>query len=270
MDTTLWVNEAGDRYFLIPDTITVHPGAYVILSLIQERRAEVNEAALSSFEIGADTAREHFQDTVGPLFEQTVRLLTGGTMSNIEPDPEAGRTLLREVLATLLGVAPEHLDAHPALLGAGAADLLDQIARAMHSAATPSQGQRAFARAQLRKIRKQLRAQGISVGDRLDQIAEQLPLYQERFAALIEQCANLLRDEAADPDEQLRTLFDTLERDFGGLVENEAERAQRDEQRLREYRASADDAIARSLRAHGITPSIDRNQEPREADGKQP
>ncbi|HEU4325016.1 MAG TPA: hypothetical protein VFS21_17885 [Roseiflexaceae bacterium] len=257
MDATLWVNEPGDRFFLVPDTITVQPGTYPILSLMGDRRIDVSEAALVRFEIDTEAARAHFQQTVGPLFEQTLHLLTGSA-SNAQPDPEAGRALLRQVLSALLGVAPEQLDARPDLLGTGAADLLDQIAAAMRSAGAPSEGQRAFARAQLRKIRKQLRAQGIPADDRLDRIAEQIPHYQERFAALVEQCAAMLKDERADPNEQLRALFDTLERDFGGLLESPAQRERRDEQRRQEYRRSADDAIARSLRAHGITPSVDR------------
>ncbi|GAB4193630.1 MAG: hypothetical protein OHK0022_08720 [Roseiflexaceae bacterium] len=261
MDATVWVNELGDCYFLIPDTITVQPGPYRILSLLGDRRAEVNEAALARFAIDAEVARAHFQATAGPLFEQAVQFLTGGATAKLQPDQEAGRALLRQVLAALLGVAPEQLDAHPTLLSTGSAELLDQIAGAMRSAAAPSQGQRAFARAQLRKIRKQLRAQGIHMGSRLDHIAEQLPQYQDRFVDLVEQCASLLRNETADPNEQLRALFDTLERDFGGLVESPEERERRDEQRRQEYRRSADDAIARSLRAHGIIPSADRNQD---------
>lgn len=70
--------------------------------------------------------------------------------------------------------------ARPAGAEPGRTDLLDQIASAMHSAAAPSAGQRAFARAQLRKLCKQLRAQGLPVGDRLDQIAGQIPHDQQR------------------------------------------------------------------------------------------
>ncbi len=259
MDATLWVNEIGDRFFLIPDTITVQPGTYPILSLLGDQRTDVSEAALARFEIDADSARARFQEAVGPLFEQTLRLLTGGAPFEARPDPEAGRALLRQVLAALLGVAPQQLDARPDLLGPGAADLLDQIAAAMRSAGAPNEGQRAFARAQLRKIRKQLRAQGIPTDDRLDRMAGQIPHYQERLTALVEQCAALLKDERADPNEQLRALFDTLERDFGDLVESPAQRERRDEQRRQEYRRSANDAIARSLRTHGITPSADRD-----------
>ncbi|KAB8145706.1 hypothetical protein F8S13_01055 [Chloroflexia bacterium SDU3-3] len=257
MEETLWVNTAGDRYFLIPNTITVQPGNYPILSLAQERRASVNAAALETFAIGEAEARARFIADNGPLFDETIRTLLASWETTIKPQLAGVPELLQQVLGILLGVAPQQLGQHPELAGQQSAELLRELAQVMSAASAPTKGERALARAQARALRKRLSDQGIDVDKRLEEIASDL-VPREDLAKMLDQCAAALQRASVDSEDQLRELFDTLERDFGALVAPDpAEEERQRQQRLRGYRKSADDAIAAALRAQGLTPAAD-------------
>lgn len=257
MDTTLWVNELGDRYFEIPNSIMVQPGAFAILSLLDERHLSVNEAALERFAIGEDAARERFYEAIGPLFDETVRSLVENWQEVVKPGLETMPAMVRQVISMLLGVAEGDVDSYPALRGVRAADLLREISAAMAAAPSPASEQQVYLRAQVRDIRRRLRAEGIDVDQRFEQIASDV-FPQEQLAALLDQCGQLLVQASVESEEQLRDLFALVERDFGHLlVEDKKTSSRREKERLREYRKSADDAIAASLRAHGLTPAAD-------------
>jgi hypothetical protein len=252
MEPTLWASATGQRYFLIPADVTPPHGDYALRSVLDGRELWASEAALAGFEVDEAAARRIVEQALGPLAAQALGLpdVTLAPPSGGAPRGQA----LEELLADLLGCTPAALAANPALLDRGAAGLLGQIAGALESAGQPSAGQRAFARAQIRKLRKQLRAQGVATSPRLKQIAEQVPRRQGDLAALLRRFAALLERPDSAGEERLRALFDAVERDFGDLFDDPEERDRREEQRRREYRRSADAAIARSLLAHGITP----------------
>lgn len=252
MEPTLWASAAGARYFLIPADITPPPGDYALRAVLDGRELSASEATLAGFEVDEAAARRWVEQALGPLAAQALGL---PEVSPAAPPGEAPREqTLEGLLADLLGCTPEALAANPALLDRGAAGLLGQIAGALESAGQPSAGQRAFARAQIRKLRKRLRAQGVATSARLEQIAEQVPRRQGDLAGLLRRFAALLEQPDSGGEESLRALFEAVERDFGDLLDDSEERARHEEQRRREYRRSADSAIARSLLAHGIAP----------------
>lgn len=257
MEDTLWMNTAGDRYFLIPNNITIQPGSYPLLSLVEERRTNVNEAALDAFAISEPEARARFIADNGPLFDETIRVLLDSWESTIKPQLSNVPAMLQQVLGILLGVAPQELEPHAALLEQQAPELLRELAGVMLTSSAATKEQRALSRVQMRALRKRLSAQGIDVDQRLEHIASDL-VPKEDLAQLLEACAAQLQQASVESEDQLRALFDTLERDFGALVADDPEEEERQRQRrLREYRKSADDAIAAAMRAHGLTPAAD-------------
>lgn len=175
METSLWVNDAQHRYFLIPVDQNLPVGPWVLRSLNGQEQY-VDSQAVAQYEISETKAASLLEDQIDQAMAQTRVALSQALV--IDPNsglfkttPEAQAAALT-LLSSMIGVSPEELKQDPQHLRSYLESFLTEIRSGLAAgiedpnALVPIQNQ-------LNAIQDQFQAQGISVDLDLEPLLQQ-------------------------------------------------------------------------------------------------
>jgi hypothetical protein len=228
----LWIDEAGSRYFLIPTTWQFPFGDLLIRSM-NGYAWRIDEVELRAFEISEAQAHKHLQGKV----ERTFSKILNELKSNGEALPNH---------------IPNGTPFDVTELG-GAFDTFADLLEGTIDTGSDKQNQ---AKNYLQHVEEILKAQGQEFDFKLDSLVEEIQtLYSSTqktelrtFAGELRTLSNMLSQPHVNLDKVVRA-WETMS---GGPLHLDKQRAKQDEERRKDIRASADNAIARSLRAAGF------------------
>lgn len=228
----LWIDDSGTRYFLIPTTWQFPVGDLLIHSM-NGYSWRIDADDLKAFEITEDAAHAHLQRKVNRTFETLLNEFKsqGALLPDALPNDSPFDA---SQLGEMFGVF---------------ADLLDGTTDAQ----SPS---RETARGYLHDIEERLREQGQSFDFDLSSLVDEVPhLYSRQQKSDITTLSRELRSLAemlSQPTSSLETVIQAWERMTLGPLRLDVQREKQDAERRQTIRASADQAIARSLQAFGF------------------
>lgn len=274
---TLWIDPDRMRYFLIPDSQALPPGSLLLQALNGTERS-VDAAAVARFAVPEAQARTHLRAALAPALQQAGSLLSGlfdiikelEKPGSVAPGPVAGSSTPADTtfFSALLGSDMQALAADPAAVQALLLQLLNDLQSVLNGPDTPQPDQLAELRTRLQSLRTVLQERGVAVSVDLDTLPDRLFAWRQFVQRL--QPADLLthlealsaqpNDDTADLGKRIDALIASLDQQFGALFGQE-DRATREARQRQEYRESAQAAIARSLRAHNITPRATRDDQ---------
>jgi len=265
---SLWFDQTKSRYFLIRDKQELPIGDFILYTLTgNEKKVALKE--INTFEITAEDAQKHLQAEMKAAMEQAKTAYSNwinfsaqtATKSTSESNLRDNKTQsTQELVAALLGITSEELQTNPEATQTGLLNFFTGL-KAIATNATPVDPTQAEAfRNHLSSFSKALQAQGIEGGDVIAQIQpDQLneliaKVSQDRslqeMLVKLQQCVSQIDVSKLSLGQSIDEVVKLLSK--AEFLDPEARLQAKQQQK---YRESAQSAIARSLRAHGITPS---------------
>jgi hypothetical protein len=209
-------------------------------------KKKVSLTAISAFEISESEAKQYLQPEINQVVEQAKTTFSNITTSSqvTPPNPQSASDIL-----SLLGIIPEELQNHPEATQAKFVNIFNEL-KELLSAST---SQNDVARGRLDSVKETLQAQGINIGDNIEQLPDKI---QEILSSSnLEQCLQEIVNNLHNPiakntnGQQIDETIQTLNHDIFS-----EEQKQLEAQRQQKYRQSAQDAIAQSFKSRGLRP----------------
>ncbi|MEG4534414.1 hypothetical protein [Microcoleus sp. D2_18a_D3] len=263
----LWFDSGHSRYFLISDSRDILSGDFIISNLNNEEN-KVDRTALTPFEITESEAQTYLQNEINQAIEDAKNALSNMIAFSIEKEsqpPQSStkpQTTILELVAALLGITPQELQNNPTSVQARIQNLLTEFKKIINSSLSEDAAKIDLARQQMRSLQTILKAQGVDLGETLENFPERLhdlyfsktpTPYLQELTVKLRIFADKLDSAAIKQNlgEAMINFVNSYYEVFGN--EEELKEKQRREQ---EYKHLAEDAIAQSLKDFKM-PSLD-------------
>jgi len=263
----LWFNSHHSRYFLIPDSHDILSGDFIIYNL-NNKKIKVDRPVLIPFEITQSEAQSYLQNEINQAIEDAKNALSNMIAFSIEKEsqpPQSStkpQTTILELVAALLDITPQELQNNPTRVQGGIQNLLTEFKEIIDSSLSEDAAKIELARQQMRSLQTILKAQGVNLGETLENLPERLhdlyfsktpTPYLQELTVKLRNFADKLDSAAIKQNlgEAMIIIVNNYYEVFGN--EDELKEKQRREQ---EYKQLAEDAIAQSLKDFKM-PSLD-------------
>lgn len=256
--TTLWLDSSRSRYFLIPDQQPLPQGNFLLWSPVGGQK-KVDPAMLPPFEVSAEVAKEHLGLDISQAFQQVKTIFANFiTFFTQGPGENPERTVpASQFWQALLGVNPADLQNNPQLAKTTLINLMAGLQEIMAGVASEDPAQLEAARTRMRQLRANLRTHGINAGEKLEKLPDQLhELYrhvdqEQSLKTGITQLQTLIDrlEQFETSGQSLDELYRSLRENFKDIFVKEDE-TRRQEEKMKEYRRSARQAIDAAVEAH--------------------
>lgn len=242
---SLWTDTKNQRYFLIPEKQKLARGSFQIQTLTGKQK-KVTQMAIASFEISQTEAKKYLQTEINQGMQQAK-----ATFSHLASSTQASdeALLTPNIISSLLGITPQELENNPEAAQTAFVNLYTDIKSLLGESNPESSAQTEAMRERIRSIKESIQAQAVNVN--IEELPKNLqPRIEGYLQEIITQLENLTNQiDHADTDGQnIDEVIETLTKYF--LVKEEK---RREEDRKRQYKQSATDAIANSFQSLGLT-----------------
>jgi hypothetical protein len=259
---SLWMDSTRSHYFIIPNDQEVSSGDFIILTLNGDEK-KVDYNALNSLEIPESQAKAYLQaemtqalDEAKNAFSNFLELQTSQEVS-LNTLPSSDQTPSdEELISSLFGTTPEELQNNPKAPQATFVKFSNEQQELWDDSSSKSPNRVEAARAGVRALREKLQAQGINVGEEMDELSDKLleAFSDSKIEDYLQKILAKLRDLAdqidQSPDAVGQKIDETIQSLSKDLFVDQEKRLE--EKRKQQYRKSAQDAIAESFSSLGL------------------
>ncbi len=260
----IYTDYPRSHYFLIPNDQELSSGDFIILTLNGDEK-KVDYNALNSFEISEAEANLYLQaemtqalDEAKNAFSNFLQLeLQTSQEVSLNPLPSSDKTPSdEELISSLFGTTPEELQNNPKAAQATFVNFSNELQELLDNSSSKSPNRVEAARAGVSALREKLQAQGINVGDEMDELSDKLleAFSDSKIEDYLQKILAKLRDLAdpidQSPDAVGQKIDETIKSLNKDLFVDQEKRLE--EKRKQQYRKSAQDAIAESFRSLGL------------------
>jgi len=260
----IYTDYPRSRYFLIPNDQNLPSGDFIILTLNGDEK-KVDYAAITSFEIADSEAKAYLQTEMAQALDEAknafsnfleLELQTSQEVSS-NPLPSSDQTPSdEELISSLFGTTPEELPNNPKAAQATFVNFSNELQELLDDSSSKSPNRVEAARAGVSALREKLQAQGINVGDEMEELSDKLleAFSDSKIEDYLQKILAKLRDLAdqidQSPDAVGQKIDETIKSLSKDLFADQEKRLE--EKRKQQYRKSAQDAIAESFRSLGL------------------
>ncbi|MBD2609892.1 hypothetical protein H6G94_01140 [Nostoc punctiforme FACHB-252] len=259
---SLWSDSNHQRYFLIPDNQKLSRGRFIIYTLTGTQK-KVTQTAIANFEISESAAKAYLENEIYQAmahFKIAVsNLMLSSTESSEKSPPASNETpSVSNILSLLLGAKVEDLQNNPEAATIHFVNIYTQFKEFLGESISENSSQVESTRSHLHHLRETLQTQGINIGEEIEELPKNL---QEVFSS-----ANI-EEFLQEIVIKLRDLTEEIEQSPGGfeqIIDETIKSLDKDsfsdedkeieEKKKEEYKQSAENAIAQSLKLSSFTP----------------
>ncbi|MBD2514352.1 hypothetical protein H6G93_04895 [Nostoc sp. FACHB-973] len=258
---TFWTDSKRSRYFLIPDNQKLSRGRFVISTLTGIQK-KVTQIAIASFEIPESAAKAYLENEMNQAMAQAKtavsNLMFFSTQTSEKASPPANETpSVPDILSSLLGVTPEELQNNPEAAQKAFVNIYTQLKEFLGESTSENSTQVESARSRVRSLRETLQAQGINISEEIDELP--IKLQEVLSSANLEEYLQEIVTKLRDLTEQIEQSPDGVGQKIDETIKSLSQDLFRDEEKQLEdkkkqdYKQSAENAIAQSLKLRGFT-----------------
>jgi ElaB/YqjD/DUF883 family membrane-anchored ribosome-binding protein len=261
---TVWTDSTRSHYFLIPDHQELPSGEFILYNL-NGKEKKVDSTALTSFEIPDLEAKAYLQAEMSQALEEAKNAFSNFLELELQTPQEVSLNPIpsshqhpsdEELISSLFGSPPEELQNNPKAAQATFANFSNELQELLDESSSKSPNRVEAARAGVSALREKLQAQGINVGDEMDELSDKLleAFSSSKIEDYLQKILAKLRDLAdqieQSPDAVGQKIDETIKSLKKDLFVDQEKRLE--EKRKQQYRKSAQDAIAESFRSLGL------------------
>jgi hypothetical protein len=261
---SLWIDSTRSHYFLIPNDQELSSRDFIILTLNGDEK-KVDYNALNSFEIPESEAKAYLQaemmqalDEAKNAFSNFLELeLQTPQEVSLNPIPSSHQNPSdEELISSLFGATPEELQNNPKAAQATFVNFSNDLQELLDESISKKPNRVEAALAGVSALREKLQAQGINVGDEIDELSDKLlkafssSKIEDYLPKIIAKLRDLADQIEQSPDAVGQKIEETIKSLNKDLFVHQEKRLE--EKRKQQYRKSAQDAIAQSFRSLGL------------------
>ncbi|MFN6518730.1 MAG: hypothetical protein RMY29_030150 [Nostoc sp. CreGUA01] len=259
---SLWIDVKRQRYFLIPDNQKLFRGRFIISTLTGTEK-KVTQTAIANFEIPESAAKAYLENEIHQAMAQAKiavsNLMLSSTETSEKSSPASSETTsVSNILSSLLGAKIEDLQNNPEAAQIAFVNIYTQFKEFLGESISDNSTQVESTRSHLHHLREILHAEGINISEEIEELPNKL---QEVFSS-----ANI-EEFLQEILIRLRDLTEEIEQSPGGfeqIIDETIKSLSKDsfsdedkeleEKKKQDYKQSAENAIAQSLKFSGFTP----------------
>ncbi|MBD2681004.1 MULTISPECIES: hypothetical protein [Nostoc] len=252
---TFWTDSKHQRYFLIPENHKLSRGRFIISTLTGTQK-KVTQVAIANFEIPESAAKAYLENEIHQAMAQAKiavsNLMLSSTETSEKSPPESKQTpSVSNILSSLLGDKIEDLQNNPEAAKIAFVNIYTQFQDFLSESISENCTQVESTRSHLHHLRETLQA------EELEELPKKL---QEVFSS-----ANM-EEYLQEIVIKLRDLTEEIEQSPGGfeqIIDETIKSLSQDsfsdedkeleEKKKEDYKQSAENAIAQSLKSRGFT-----------------
>ena len=261
---SLWMDSTRSRYFLIPNDQELSSGDFIILTLNGDEK-KVDYNALNSLEIPESQAKAYLQAEMTQALDEAKNAFSNFLELELQTSHEVSSNPLpsfdqtpsdEELISSLFGTTPEELQNNPKAAQTTFVNFSNELQELLEESSSKSPNRVEAARAGVSALREKLQAQGINVGEEMDELSDKLleAFSDSKIEDYLQKILAKLRDLAdqidQSPDAVGQKIDETIQSLSKDLFVDQEKRLE--EKRKQQYRKSAQDAIAESFRSLGL------------------
>ncbi|MCF2149267.1 hypothetical protein IQ276_023125 [Desmonostoc muscorum LEGE 12446] len=258
---TFWTDSKRSRYFLIPDNQKLSRGRFVISTLTGIQK-KVTQIAIANFEIPESAAKAYLENEMNQAMAQAKiavsNLMFFSTQTSEKVPPPSNETpSVPNILSSLLGVSLEELQNNPEAAQSAFVNIYTQFKEFLGESTSENSTQIESARSRVRSLRETLQAQGINISEKIDELP--IKLQEVLSSANLEEYLQEIVTKLRDLTEQIEQSPDGVGQKIDEAIKSLSQDLFRDEEKQLEdkkkqdYKQSAENAIAQSLKLRGFT-----------------
>ncbi len=259
---SLWSDSKHQRYFLIPDNQKLSRGHFIISTLTGTQK-KVTQTAIANFEIPESAAKAYLENEVHQAMAQAKiavsNLMLSSTETSEKSSPAFNETpSVSNIISSLLGAKIQDLENNPEAAKIDFVNIYTQLKEFLAESISDNSTQVQSTRSHLHHLREILQVQGINISEEIEELPNKL---QEVFSS-----ANM-EEYLQEIVIKLRDLTEEIEQSPGGfeqIIDETIKSLSKDsfsdedkeleEKKKQDYKQSAENAIAQSLKFSGFTP----------------
>ncbi|MFN6559703.1 MAG: hypothetical protein RMY28_007835 [Nostoc sp. ChiSLP01] len=265
--SSLWTDSKHQRYFLIPDNQKLSRGRFIISTLTGTQK-KVTQTAIANFEIPESAAKAYLENEIHQAMAQAKIAVSNLRLSSTETSekspPASNETpSVSNIISLLLGAKIEDLQNNPEAAQIAFVNIYTQFKEFLGESISDNSTQVESTRSHLHHLRETLQAQGINVSEEMEELPNKL---QEVLSS-----ANI-EEFLQEIVIKLRYLTEEIEQSPGGfeqIIDETIKSLSKDsfsdedkeleDKKKQDYKQSAENAIAQSLKFSGFTPFVGGN-----------
>ncbi|MDZ8239995.1 MAG: hypothetical protein RMZ69_23055 [Nostoc sp. ChiQUE01a] len=259
---SLWTDSKRSRYFLIPDNQKLSRGRFIISTLTGTQK-KVTQAGIANFEIPESAAKAYLENAISQaMMEAKIsvsNLMFVSTSISKTVSPASNETsLVPDILSSLLAVTSEELQNNPEAAQSAFVNIYTQFQEFLSESILENSTQVESTRSHLHHLREILQAQGINISEEIEELPNKL---QEVFSSAnieeyLQEIVIKLRDVTEEIEQSpggFEQIIDETVKSLSKDLFSEEEK-EVDDKKNQDYKQSAENAIAQSLKSRGFTP----------------
>lgn len=259
---TFWTDSKHQRYFLIPEKQKLSRGRFIISTLTGTQK-KVTQTAIANFEISESAAKAYLENQIHQAMTQakiavSSLILFPTETSEKAPPPSNQTPSVSNIISSILAVTSEELQNNPEAAQSVFVNIYTQFQEFLSESISENSTQVESKQAHLHHLRETLQAQGININEEIEELPKKL---QEVFSSanieeFLQEIVIKLRDLTQEIEQSpggfeqiIDETIKSLSKDLVSEEEKELE-----EKKKEDYKQSAENAIAQSLKFSGFTP----------------
>ncbi|WP_414571925.1 hypothetical protein [Nostoc sp. CCY 9925] len=258
----LWTDSKHQRYFLIPDNQKLSRGRFIISTLTGIQK-KVTQIAIAKFEIPESAAKAYLENEIHQATAQAKIAVSNLMLSSTEiseksPPTSKETPSVSNILSSLLGAEIENLQNNPEAAQIAFVNIYTQFKEFLGESISDNSTQVESTRSHLHHLREILQAQGINISEEIEELPNKL---QEVFSSAnmeeyLQEIVIKLRDVTEEIEQSpggFEQIIDETVKSLSKDLFSEEEK-EVDDKKNQDYKQSAENAIAQSLKSRGFTP----------------
>ncbi|MDZ8109227.1 MAG: hypothetical protein RM338_26870 [Nostoc sp. DedQUE12a] len=258
---SLWTDSKHQRYFLIPDNQKLSRGRFVI-STLSGTQKKVTQIAIANFEIPESAAKAYLEIEIHQAMAQAKiavsSLMLSSTETSEKSSPVSKETpSVSNILSSLLGAKVEDLQNNPEAAKIAFVNIYTKFKEFLGESISDNYTQVESTRSHLHHLRGTLQAQGINISEEIEVLPNKLQelLSSANIEEFLQEIVIKLRDLTEEIEQSPGGFEQIIDETIKSLSKDSFsdEEKELEEKKKEDYKQSAENAIAQSLKSRGFT-----------------
>ncbi|BAY79283.1 hypothetical protein NIES25_57670 (plasmid) [Nostoc linckia NIES-25] len=259
---TFWTDSQHQRYFLIPDKQKLSRGRFII-STLSGMEKKVTQTAIANFEIPESAAKAYLENEIHQAMAHFKIAVSNLMLSSTEtsenaPSLSSETPSVSKILSLLLGAKFEDLQNNPEAAQITFVNIYTQFKEFLGESISENFTQVESARSHLHQLREILKAQGININEEIEVLPNKLQevLSSANIEEFLQEIVIKLRDLIEEIEQSPGGFEQIIDETMKSLSKDSFsdEDKELEEKKKEDYKQSAENAIAQSLKFSGFTP----------------